>query len=289
MRQNLIKRLQNKVKSQSVNSLKNIYPDKIVEWLEIPEREVYDLIKYLHDQRVIVFKYRLKCSCGEICTVYENKLIHDKQINCEICGKEFTISDIEEKSDIIYEIDKEELLELENGNVDFKILPDIKGKVVSITKKQEERQEQKVMEIFMGSSSEAKDYMEEIGAKIEELEAKPLLWNATGKGIFIPGTNTIDSLIAISKRVQAAVFIFNVDDKIWNDKSALESSDTVRDNVLFEYGLFMGALSKENVCFVCKGKPKLASDLKGITYIDGDLGDIQVKLKLKDWINEMKK
>ena len=109
MRQNLIKRLQNKVKSQSVNSLKNIYPDKIVEWLEIPEREVYDLIKYLHDQRVIVFKYRLKCSCGEICTVYENKLIHDKQINCEICGKEFTISDIEEKSDIIYEIDKEEL------------------------------------------------------------------------------------------------------------------------------------------------------------------------------------
>jgi len=221
--------------------------------------------------------------------VYENKLIHDKQINCEICGKEFTISDIEEKSDIIYEIDKEELLELENGNVDFKILPDIKGKVVSITKKQEERQEQKVMEIFMGSSSEAKDYMEEIGAKIEELEAKPLLWNATGKGIFIPGTNTIDSLIAISKRVQAAVFIFNADDKIWNDKSALESSDTVRDNVLFEYGLFMGALSKENVCFVCKGKPKLASDLKGITYIDGDLGDIQVKLKLKDWINEMKK
>ena len=105
----------------------------------------------------------------------------------------------------------------------------------------------------------------------------------------IPGTNTIDSLIAISKRVQAAVFIFNADDKIWNDKSALESSDTVRDNVLFEYGLFMGALSKENVCFVCKGKPKLASDLKGITYIDGDLGDIQVKLKLKDWINEMKK
>lgn len=174
------------------------------------------------------------------------------------------------------------MLELENGNVDFKILPDIKGKVVSITKKQEERQEQKVMEIFMGSSSEAKDYMEEIGAKIEELEAKPLLWNATGKGIFIPGTNTIDSLIAISKRVQAAVFIFNADDKIWNDKSALESSDTVRDNVLFEYGLFMGALSKENVCFVCKGKPKLASDLKGITYIDGDLGDIQVKLKLKD-------
>ena len=46
----------------------------------------------------------------------------------------------------------------------------------------------------------------------------------------------------------------------------------------------MGALEKEKVCFVCKGNPKIASDLKGITYIDGDLGETQVKLKLKDWI-----
>ena len=54
--------------------------------------------------------------------------------------------------------------------------------------------------------------------------------------------------------------------------------------MLFEYGLFMGALEKEKVCFVCKGNPKIASDLKGITYIDGNLGETQVKLKLKDWI-----
>lgn len=127
-----------------------------------------------------------------------------------------------------------------------------------------------------------------IALKLEELNAEPLLWNASGKGIFIPGTNTIDALIAIANRVQAAIFIFNADDKVWNDKSALDSSDTVRDNVLFEYGLFMGALSKENVCFVCKGNPKLASDLKGITYIDGDLGPTQVKFKLRDWLNAIK-
>lgn len=284
MRQNLISRLQNIVKSQSVNSLGNIYPDKIIEWLGISDREAHDLINDLHDQRVIAFKYKLKCSCGEICTIYENKLIHDKKFNCEICGKEFSINDIEERTDIFYEIDKEGLLGIGHENIDFRVLPDIKGKVVSISKKQEEKR----MEIFMGSSSEAKDYMEEIALKLEDLKAEPLLWNSSGKGIFIPGTNTIDALIAITKRVQAAVFIFNADDKKWNDKSALESSDTVRDNVLFEYGLFMGALSKENVCFVCKGKPQLASDLKGITYIDGDLGDTQVKFKLRDWLNAIK-
>jgi len=77
-----------------------------------------------------------------------------------------------------------------------------------------------------------------------------------------------------------------------NNASALglaNSTDAVRDNVLFEYGFFMGALGKTKVCFVCKGKPRLASDLKGITYIDGDLGEIQVKMKLKDWINGMEK
>lgn len=288
MRQNLINRLQDIVKLQSVNSLGNIYPDKFIEWLGISDQEAHDLINDLHEQRVVAFKYRLKCSCGEICTIYESKLIHDKKYNCEVCGKEFTINDIEERTDIFYEIDKEELLGLGTENVDFKVLPDIKGKVISISKKQEKKQEEKSMEIFMGSSSEAKDYMEEIALKLEDLKAEPLLWNSSGKGIFIPGTNTIDALLAIAKRVRAAVFIFNADDKIWNDKSALESSNTVRDNVLFEYGLFMGALSKENVCFVCKGKPQLASDLKGITYIDGDLGDTQVKFKLKDWLNAIK-
>lgn len=284
MKQNLINRLQDIVKLQSVNSLGNIYPDRFIEWLEISDQEANDLISDLHDQRVIAFKYRLKCSCGEVCTIYENKFIHDKKFNCEICGKEFTINDIKERADIFYEIDKEELLGLEIENVNFKVLPSTKGKIVSISK----RQEEKPMEIFMGSSSEAKDFMEEIALKLEDLKAEPLLWNASGKGIIIPGTNTIDALIAIAKRVKAAVFIFNADDKIWNDKSALESSDTVRDNVLFEYGLFMGALGKENVCFVCKGKPKLASDLKGITYIDGDLGDTQVKFKLRDWLNSIK-
>ena len=67
---------------------------------------------------------------------------------------------------------------------------------------------------------------------------------------------------------------------MWNDKSALEISDKVRDNVLFA-----GALGKENVCFVCKGKPQLATDLRGITYVDGDLGDAIIKAKLKDWID----
>ena len=143
------------------------------------------------------------------------------------------------------------------------------------------------MEIFLGSSSEAKDFMEDVALKLQELGCDTLMWTDTGKGIFVPGTNTIDALIEITKRVEAAIFIFNADDKTWNKNSSLEGASTVRDNVLFEYGLFTGALGKKKVCFVCKDHPEVATDLKGITYIDGNQKSLIIKNKLKDWINAM--
>lgn len=149
------------------------------------------------------------------------------------------------------------------------------------------REGEKIMEVFLGSSSEAKDFMEEIALKVQELGHDTLMWTDTGKGIFVPGTNTIDALIEITKRVEAAIFIFNADDKKWNENSSLEETSTVRDNVLLEYGLFVGELGKSKVCFVCKNHPEVASDLKGVTYIDGNQKPLIIKNKLKDWINAM--
>lgn len=63
------------------------------------------------------------------------------------------------------------------------------------------------MEIFIGSSSEAAKFMEDIAVKLESLGHKPLLWSDVGKGIFPANSNTIDALIAITERVDAAVFI----------------------------------------------------------------------------------
>ena len=47
-------------------------------------------------------------------------------------------------------------------------------------------------------------------------------------------------------------------------------------------------LDKNKVCFICKGNPKVASDLKGITYINGDEGEYNVKAKIRDWLEAMK-
>lgn len=285
MKQNLIKKIQEKVKWQSVNSLGNLYPEDIIDWLDVSEEETKEFIEFLHSQRVLFYKYRMKCDCREKNIIYENTLARGKTLCCNFCGHEFSGQEIKEKAEMVYEIDKEELLNLENKKTEFRVFPTIKPNIVSMTQKKEEVE---VMEIFMGSSSEAKDYMDDVALKLEELGATALPWYSSGKGIFIPGDTTIDALIKITKRVQAAVFIFNADDKVWNDKSSLEASDSVRDNVLLEYGLFAGALGKEKVCFVCKGEPKLASDLKGITYVDGDKSDLIVKSKLKDWLNAIK-
>ena len=61
MRKDLIKKLQNKVKVQSANSLGNIYPDDIAKWLDISRKETKDFIDGLHTQRIILYKFVFKC------------------------------------------------------------------------------------------------------------------------------------------------------------------------------------------------------------------------------------
>lgn len=284
MKKNLLDKLKQMIKLQSVNSLKNVFPDDIIDWLDITDIEAKELIDELHEQRIIIYKYKFKCVCGEICTIYEKTIKRNSNFFCEVCGREFSYEDISKYGYIAYEIDKNELENYGQERVNFVELPEVKNKIVPIAS----IQGGKSMEIFIGSSSEAVEFMEKIAIKLEELEITPLTWNATGKGIFIASTNTIDALISIAHRVKAAIFVFNSDDKIWNEKTSIEESNCVRDNVLFEYGLFMGALGKQRVCFVCKGNPKIASDLKGITYIDGDSGDYHIKSKLGEWIDTIK-
>lgn len=124
MKQNMMEKLIQKVKEQSVNSLGNIYPEDIIDWLEGSKLEVKKLINYLHKKRVILYKYKLKCKCGEVCTIYEKKGICKQKLYCEICGEEYSVGDIKEQLEIVYEIDKKALLSLEDESVDFKELPE---------------------------------------------------------------------------------------------------------------------------------------------------------------------
>lgn len=286
----IISKLKSWIEPLSVNQIKSISPRLLQRQLEISNSELLDVINFLYDERVVRYRYKFKCNiCGSDCVAYD-RVLREGEYNCDECGKYFSLDDIKDESQVLYEFDKFEMMEIDNDEEINFTKESIGANVISIESHKPIIQEERKMEtgkktIFFGSSKEAADTMDEIAALVANLKCSTLKWNSPNKGIFIAGDNTIDSLINTASKVDGAIFIFNDDDKIWCRDDIVNS--TVRDNVLFEYGLFMGKLGKANVAFVCKNKPKLASDLAGVTYIDADCDEAILSQALKQWINRI--
>lgn len=120
--------------------------------------------------------------------------------------------------------------------------------------------------LFIGSSSENRLYAYALQDQLKS-NADVTLWN---QGVFAINTSYIDSLIAGLKDSDFGVFVFAPDDIL---KIRDEILSSVRDNVLFEFGLFMGKLGKERAFFVMPEgdqKLRLPSDLLGISTVTFD-------------------
>lgn len=119
--------------------------------------------------------------------------------------------------------------------------------------------------IFIGSSAEILDIADAINLNLDH-QAEVTIWR---NNTFDLSSNTIDSLINKAKSVDFSLFIFSPTDitLIRNQQKA-----TVRDNVIFELGLFIGTLGKER-CFILKPRNTelhFPTDLLGITPADYD-------------------
>jgi hypothetical protein len=122
--------------------------------------------------------------------------------------------------------------------------------------------------VFIASSSEARDVAEAVVIRLTN-DSDPVLW----ENAFDLSSFTLPSLAAKTREAQFAVFVFHRDDKLvirGNEYSA------VRDNVLFELGLFIGALGLDHCYVLCpkssEGAYRLPTDLTGMTmayYNDG--------------------
>ena len=89
--------------------------------------------------------------------------------------------------------------------------------------------------------------------------------------IFVASKTSIESLEAELIKADFAILVLAPDDRIF---SRGHDSDAPRDNVIFELGLFMGALTRQRTFFV---KPrgmdiKIPSDLFGVTPLEYDPG-----------------
>src|SRR5205823_13336478 len=115
--------------------------------------------------------------------------------------------------------------------------------------------------IFLGSSGKQAKLLQSITRGLEDIaHVEP--WTTT----FNPGRATLDRLVELSQEVDFAAFVFAQDD--WTTTDASQSGQAApRDNVVFEAGLFGGALGMRRTFIIHASGSKLPSDLLGLTCV----------------------
>ncbi|EHU4802320.1 TIR domain-containing protein [Vibrio vulnificus] len=117
--------------------------------------------------------------------------------------------------------------------------------------------------LFIASSAESLPIAEAVNVNLDH-DFEVTIWK---NGTFKLSSSTIDDLVEKSSTVDFALFIFAPDD-ITSIRSRKEH--VVRDNVIFEMGLFVGAIGKSR-SFILKPRNvemHLPTDLLGVTPAD---------------------
>src|SRR5580765_2795632 len=123
--------------------------------------------------------------------------------------------------------------------------------------------------VFIGSSVQHEDIAYALQEELQH-DATVKVWP---QGIFEAGSNALDDLIKATGDFDFGIFIFAPEDKITVKQT---QALTVRDNVLFELGLFLGKLGKERNFYLIpaeSSKSHVASDLEGVTPLKFQMPD----------------
>jgi len=120
--------------------------------------------------------------------------------------------------------------------------------------------------IFLGSSGKQEKLLQALTRGLEDVaHVEP--WTTS----FNPGTTTLERLLELTHEVDFAAFVFARDDWTSTSPSASPPPDSAqaspRDNVVFEAGLFGGALGMRRTFILHASGSKLPSDLLGFTCI----------------------
>ena len=121
--------------------------------------------------------------------------------------------------------------------------------------------------IFLGSSGQQEKLLGALTRGLEDIaDVEP--WTT----VFNPGVSTLDRLVELTREVDFAAFVFAQDD--WTTRGAspeaASGEASPRDNVVFEAGLFGGALGMRRTFILHANGAKLPTDLLGLTSIRYD-------------------
>src|SRR5262245_47253018 len=123
--------------------------------------------------------------------------------------------------------------------------------------------------IFLGSSGKQAKLLQALTRGLEDVaQVEP--WTTS----FNPGTTTLERLLELTREVDFAAMVFARDD--WTGAASSPATspgsgqDSPRDNVVFEAGLFGGALGMRRTFILHANGAKLPTDLVGLTSIRYD-------------------
>jgi Predicted nucleotide-binding protein containing TIR-like domain len=120
--------------------------------------------------------------------------------------------------------------------------------------------------IFLGSSGKQGRLLKSLTSGLASVaDVEP--WTT----VFNPGTSTLERLVELTREVDFAAFVFAQDD--WTAPTpgdagtAAPGQASPRDNVVFEAGLFGGALGMRRTFILHANGAKLPTDLLGLTCV----------------------
>jgi len=132
--------------------------------------------------------------------------------------------------------------------------------------------------VFLGSSRESIPIVNALIAGLDKSRVTPLSWTAD---LFWPSKAAIEDLETQLPHTDFAILVFGPDDTIVSRQVASEGP---RDNVLLEYGMFLGAIGRNRTYFL---KPKginikVPSDLFGLKPLEYDYDAASGKVNTSD-------
>jgi hypothetical protein len=139
--------------------------------------------------------------------------------------------------------------------------------------------------IFIGSSSEgikiANQVKDQINLELGDwIECET--WD--NGGVFSLNQGTLESLVKASRKYDYGIMLASKDDIL---VKRMKIFSVMRDNVLFEMGLFLGSLGLQRAFLITHDKTSLPSDFNGVTVVK--YNDKNICDKIANVISEIKK
>lgn len=146
----------------------------------------------------------------------------------------------------------------------FELIPEVTGSAHRISQVSSESQSKTVF-VVHGTNEVAKV---NVARFLEQIELKPvILHEQASEGL------TIIEKIERYSDVGFAVIILTADDEAYPHGKADLKANRARQNVILEFGFFIGKLGRERTAVLYENKVELPTDIHGLVYIPLDTGN----------------